>query len=186
MKPFNTSVLIDPNGQMAGKYSKIHAFDVSVDGAPQYVESDSKTMGNRLNLIDTNLGKIGMSICYDMRFPEIYRIYALQGADLLFTPSSFILMTGKDHWEILLRARAIENSTYVIAAGQCGIKYDGPTYGRSMIIDPWGTVLANAGDREGVIVAEIDLDYKKKIAQQISSVTNVRSDVYRLEERNEK
>ena len=130
--------------------------------------------------LDAELGKLGLSICYDMRFPELYRLMALEGAEIFVAPSSFLLMTGKDHWEVLLRARAIENSCYMLAAGQCGVKYDGPTYGRSLIVDPWGNVIAKASDKPCVITGEIDLDYQKKIKRQVLTLENRREDVYSL------
>lgn len=179
-RPYNTTMLISPEGELVAKYSKIHVFDVDVINAGSYRESDSKRPGNEIKVVDTELGKLGLSICYDMRFPELYRLMALEGAEVFFAPSSFLLMTGKDHWETLLRARAIENSCYMIAPGQCGVKYDGPTYGRSMIIDPWGTVIAVASDKPCVITAEIDLDFRKKVKKQLITLENRREDVYTL------
>jgi predicted amidohydrolase len=180
-RPYNTTMLINPNGELVAKYNKIHVFDVDVKNAGSYRESDSKKPGKNIVVVDTeDYGKFGLSICYDMRFPELYRLMALQGAEVFFAPSSFLLATGKDHWETLLRARAIENSCYMLAPGQCGVKYDGPTYGRSMIIDPWGTVIATASDKPCVITAEIDLEFRQKVKKQLLSLENRREDIYKL------
>ena len=179
-RPYNTSMLIDPKGELRAKYHKIHGFNVDVEGAGSYRERDHKKPGDEIVVADTELGKLGLSICYDMRFPELYRIMAMEGAEIFFVPSSFLLMTGKDHWEVLLRARAIENSCYVLAGGQCGVKYDGPTYGRSLIVDPWGNVIAKASDHPCVILGEIDLGYREKIRRQVLTLENRREDVYSL------
>ena len=179
-RPLNTSMLINPKGELVAKYVKIHGFNVDVEGAGAFHERDHKKPGDDIVVVDTELGKLGLSICYDMRFPELYRLMAMEGAEIFFAPSSFLLMTGKDHWDVLLRARAIENSCYVLAAAQCGVKYDGPTYGRSLIIDPWGNVIAKASDKPCVITGEIDMDYRKKIKRQVLTLENRREDVYTL------
>lgn len=181
-RPLNTTVIIDPQGNCVSKYTKIHVYDADLEGAGSYRESEEKKPGNEIVVTDAGkLGKWGMSICYDIRFPEMYRIMAMEGADILFAPSSFMLMSGKDHWEVLLRARAIENSCYVIAADQVGMKWDGPTYGRSLIVDPWGNVIAKAPDKACVITAEIDLDYRMRMKRQLITLENRRPDVYTLE-----
>ncbi len=180
-RPFNTSIVINPKGEMAAKYRKIHVFDADLEGAGSYRESDEKKPGSEIVVADAGeLGKWGLSICYDIRFPELYRIMAMEGADVLLAPSSFMLMSGKDHWEALLKARAIENSCYVIAPAQIGKKWDGPTYGRSMIVDPWGNVIARAPDSVCVITAEIDLDYRMRMKRQVITLENRRPDVYTL------
>lgn len=180
-RPYNTSMLFSPKGELVAKYSKIHVFDVDVEGAGSFRESDSKCPGSDIVVYDTNeIGKLGLAICYDLRFPELFRLMALEGADLCFNPSSFLLMTGKDHWETLLRARAIENSCYIMGADQCGVKYDGPTYGRSIIIDPWGNVIAKAPDYPCVITAEIDHSYRMRVKKQVITLENRREDVYSL------
>lgn len=180
-RPWNTTMLIDPEGELRAKYNKIHVFDVDVENAGTFRESDSKKPGDEMVVFDTkDIGKLGLSICYDIRFPELYRLMAMEGAEVFFAPSSFLLMTGKDHWEPILKARAIENSCYMIAPCQCGVKYDGPTYGRSMIIDPWGIVIAVASDKPCVITAEIDMDYRQKVKRQLLTLENRRNDVYTL------
>ncbi len=180
-RPFNTSCVINPKGEIVAKYRKIHVFDADLEGAGSYRESDEKKPGEEIVVADAGeLGKWGLSICYDVRFPEQYRIMAMEGADILFIPASFMLMSGKDHWETLLRARAIENSCYVIAADQIGKKWDGPTYARSMIVDPWGNVIAKAPDDVCVITAEIDIEYRLRMKRQVITLENRRPDVYTL------
>lgn len=180
-RPYNTTMLINPKGELTAKYNKIHVFDVDVENAGSFRESDSKKPGDEMVVVDTKeIGKLGLSICYDIRFPELYRLMAMEGAEVFFAPSSFLLMTGKDHWEPILKARAIENSCYMMAPCQCGVKYDGPTYGRSMIIDPWGIVIAVASDKPCVITAEIDLNYRQKVKKQLLTLENRREDVYTL------
>lgn len=182
-KFFNTTVVINPDGEVIETYRKIHLFDVEVENGPAMKESHTKEYGNRVVVVDTEYGRWGLSICYDLRFPELYRLLALQGAELLFVPAEFTLHTGKDHWETLLRARAIENQCFVVATAQIGRKPLFSTYGRSMIVDPWGTVLAVAPDIETIITAEVDLDRVFKIREQIPCLQNRRSDVYELKER---
>lgn len=180
-KAYNTTMVIAPDGQLAAKYRKIHVFDVDVEGGNSFRESDTKIPGKDIVVYDTKeLGTWGLSICYDMRFPELYRIMALEGAQILFAPASFLMQTGKDHWDHLLCARAIENSCYVIAAAQYGVKHDSIEYGKSMIVDPWGNIIAKASDHPCVITAEIDLDYLEHVRRQVLSLKNRRPDVYNL------
>ena len=183
-KPFNCTMLISPDGKLAAKYHKIHLFDVDIakDGV-YYKESDNVSFGEKITLCNTKeVGNIGLAICYDIRYGELFRIMALKGADIFMTPADFTLNTGKDHWEVLLRARAIENGCYVIAPNQIGRKSKFTAHGNSMIIDPWGTVIARASDKEGVITAEIDLDYCQNIRRQVLTLENRRTDIYALKE----
>ena len=126
------------------------------------------------------VGHLGLSICYDIRFPELYRIMALEGAQILLTPADFTMPTGKDHWETILRTRAIENGCYVVAPAQCGVKPKFQAYANSMVIDPWGNVIARASNRPEVITAVIDLDYLAQVRRQIFTLENRRPDVYQL------
>lgn len=179
----NTSVLISPDGEILAKYSKLHMFDITLaDGTP-YRESDKVQSGSEIVTVETELGVFGMSICYDLRFPELYRLMALRGAQVLFVPASFTMPTGKDHWEPLLRARAIENGCYVVAAGQIGTKPAYTAYGNSLVADPWGTVIARAKDKAGITYAEIDLDYLDQVRSQIPSLKNRRTDRYEVIEK---
>jgi len=168
-KPFNRSILIAPTGEMAATYDKIHLFDVTLAEGQSYRESSQAAAGDTLTLAKTELANIGLSICYDLRFPNIYRRLALAGAEILTVPSAFTRPTGQAHWHILLRSRAIENACYVIAPAQCGTHPgERETYGHSMIIDPWGEVIAEASaDHPQVISAEIDLARVAKVRSQI-------------------
>jgi len=156
---YNTSVLIGPSGEIEAVYRKIHLFDVRLGTGANFTESASIAPGKDVVVADTPVGGIGLSVCYDLRFPELYRTMAARGdVRFLCVPSAFMPQTGKDHWEVLLRARAIENQAFVLAPAQCGRHSEGrASYGRSLVVDPWGLVLAQAGDRPGVITADCDL-----------------------------
>jgi deaminated glutathione amidase len=179
----NTSVHLGPDGEIKAVYRKLHMFDVEVDGRV-YRESALEQPGQEIVLSQTAGGvRLGLSVCYDLRFPELYRILALQGARVLLVPAAFTLATTRDHWEILLRARAIENQCFVLAANQIGEHPGGQrSGGRSMIIDPWGTVLAQAPDSEGHIFAELDLARLEEIRTQLPALANRRPDAYRWPE----
>ena len=176
----NTSVHVGPDGELKATYRKLHMFDVEVGGR-SYRESELEEPGEEIVLSRTAEGvELGMSICYDLRFPELYRILAVRGARVLPLPAAFTLVTTRDHWESLLRARAIENQAFVVAANQVGVHPDGHrSGGRSMIVDPWGVVLAQAQDTEGHIVAELDLARQGEIRAQLPSLANRRPEVYR-------
>jgi predicted amidohydrolase len=171
-KAYNTSVLFGPDGTLLASYRKMHLFDVdlSASGGVCFQESATTGRGQELVVADTPIGKVGLSICFDLRFPEMYRALCDQGAELLTVPSAFTLMTGKDHWHALLRARAIENQAWVIAPGQWGHHDDKGlrlSYGHSLIIDPWGTVVAECGDGEGFCMATMDSERTRRIRTQI-------------------
>jgi predicted amidohydrolase len=156
-KTANRSFLIDPKGAIAARYDKIHLFDVDLPSGEKYRESNTVAGGSRAVTADLPWGKIGLSVCYDMRFPQLYRALAQSGAFLLTAPSAFTETTGKAHWHVLLRARAIENGAFVVAPAQGGTHANGrKTYGHSLIVSPWGEVLAEAGTEPGIIVADID------------------------------
>lgn len=167
-RPTNRSVMVDAAGNIAMQYDKIHLFDVKLPDGSMYEESMHVVAGTERVLAETALARMGMSICFDLRFAAHYRALAEQGAEVLLVPSAFTRPTGKAHWEILLRARAIENQAFVVAAGQCGVHPGGrETWGHSMIVDPWGEVLAQAGEEPGVIVAEIDLERVRRLRAQM-------------------
>jgi deaminated glutathione amidase len=175
----NTSCVFDPEGELTAVYRKIHLFDVEV-GGQVYRESESEEPGDEPVVAHAEDWSIGLTVCYDVRFPELYRILALEGAELATVPAHFTTPTGKDHWHVLLRARAIENQLYVAAAGQVGETIPGkPAYGRSLIVDPWGTVLAQAPDEETVIVAELDKARMRDIRAKLPSLANRQADAYR-------
>jgi predicted amidohydrolase len=156
---FNTSVLLAPDGSVAATYRKLHLFDVDVPDGPRFQESATTAPGRRIATTAIGPHVFGLSICYDLRFPELYRCLADAGATVLTVPAAFTAQTGKDHWEVLLRARAIETQCWVLAPGQCGRHDDGGlrnSHGHSMIVDPWGHVVARCSDGPGVAVADLD------------------------------
>lgn len=172
---YNTSVLFGPDGARIAAYRKIHLFDVDLPGRVTFKESDSKLPGAEVVCAPTALGAIGLSVCYDVRFPELYRRLTFAGAQLITIPSAFTFPTGEAHWDILIRARAVENQAYVIAAAQFGPNVHGfSDYGNSSIVDPWGRVIGRAGDNEGVVVAPIDLDYVARMRRELPALVNVR------------
>ena len=180
-RPFNSTMVIDPRGNLAAKYHKIHPFDVVIPNGPVNRESERICPGDEIVTVDTGeVGHLGLSICYDMRFAEMYRIMALEGAQILLMPADFTMPTGKDHWETILRTRAIENGWYVVAPAQYGVKPKFQAYANSLVVDPWGNVIARASNHPQVITAEIDLDYLQQVRRQIFTLENRRPDVYSL------
>jgi len=175
----NTSVHVGPSGEVRAVYRKVHMFDVEVDGTV-YRESEHEAPGEEPVLTEAGDVEVGMTVCYDLRFPELFRILAVRGARVLAVPSAFTLATTRDHWETLLRARAIENQAFVVAANQIGEHAPGlRSGGRSMIVDPWGVVLAVAPDRETVVTADLDLDQQDEIRRRLPSLANRRPSAYR-------
>lgn len=167
---YNTSVLFAPDGQRLAHYRKIHLFDIDLDPAVSFRESAAILAGDQAVVVDTELGRIGLSICYDLRFPELYRKLRGQGAELLLVPAAFTMTTGRDHWEPLLRARAIENQCFVLAPAQYGRHGDAglrESYGHALIADPWGQVVACAANGEGLALAEIDLERVNRIRSRM-------------------
>jgi deaminated glutathione amidase len=177
-KAFNTSVLIGPDGDDLAAYRKIHMFDVDVDGIA-YRESDHEEPGGEIVVAPLPQASLGLSVCYDLRFPELYRILAVRGARIVAVPSAFTLATGRDHWEVLLRARAIEDQVFVLAPNQVG---EAPphfrSYGRSTIVDPWGVVLATAPDEECFAAADLDLAAQERVRESLPSLANRRPQAY--------
>jgi predicted amidohydrolase len=177
-KAFNTSVLIGPDGEDLAVYRKIHMFDVEAGGVT-YRESDHEQAGGEI--VDAAVGDlgVGLTVCYDLRFPELYRILAVRGARLIAVPSAFTLATGRDHWEALLRARAIENQVFVLAPNQVGeARPHYSSYGRSAIVDPWGVVLATAADGERFAAADLDLAAQERIRETFPALANRRPEAY--------
>jgi predicted amidohydrolase len=176
---YNTTVVIDPMGQIIARYSKIHMYDVVLDGVAEYQESATVTPGDELAITEIDGIPVGLTICYDLRFPELFRILALKGAQAIVLPAAFTLMTGKDHWESLIRARAIENQLYMIAPAQCGAHPPARwCYGRSMVVDPWGTVVTTASDGVGIAHAIVDPSRVDAVRRQIPSLANRRPEAY--------
>lgn len=167
---YNTSVFFSPEGEVLGTYRKIHLFDVDVPGGVRFAESATCKPGEQTAVVDTPLGRFGLTICYDLRFPELYRRMVDGGAEMILIPSAFTLATGKDHWEPLIRARAIETQCWVLAPAQHGRHDDGGlahTWGHAMIVDPWGLPVATASDGPGIALAEIDLGRVERVRQAI-------------------
>jgi deaminated glutathione amidase len=176
---YNTTVMIDPTGEIIARYSKIHMFDVVLDGVAEYRESATVTPGDEVVVTEIDGILVGLAICYDLRFPELFRILALEGAQAIMLPAAFTLTTGKDHWEALIRARAIENGLYMIAPAQWGTHPPGNwCYGRSMVVDPWGTVMTTASDGVGIAHATVDPSRVAMVRRQIPSLANRRPEAY--------
>jgi predicted amidohydrolase len=174
----NTSVLVGPDGSDLAVYRKIHMFDVDVGGV-SYRESAFEDPGSEIVTASLGEAELGLTVCYDLRFPELYRILALRGARLISVPSAFTTTTGRDHWEVLLRARAIENQAFLIAPNQIGVApphYD--SFGHSMIVDPWGRVLATAPDEECFIAADLDLAAQDEVRDSLPALANRRPEAY--------
>lgn len=172
-RTYNRSLFIGPAGDVLASYDKIHLFDVDLSDEEQYRESDDIKPGSNepVTVSEKELGRLGLSVCYDLRFPELYRALTAKGAELLTVPSAFTATTGKDHWEPLLRARAIENTAYVFAPAQTGTHgRNRVTHGHALIIDPWGTILADAGTDEGIAVAQIESERISQVRRQIPSL----------------
>ena len=180
-KFYNTSVLINREGAIVATYRKIHLFDVELANGDKHAESERIVAGDQLVTVEIDGITFGLAICYDLRFPELFRALKLRGAQILLLPASFTLHTGRDHWEILVRARAIENQCYVVAAGQVGTSQPGKeSFGRSMIVDPWGLVLAQAQDLPTVILTDIHLEQIERVQKQIPCMEHRAPHVYKL------
>lgn len=184
-RSYNTSVLFNDKGEIIATYRKMHLYDVEMEDRISIKESDAIKPGSELSVVDTPVGKMGLSICYDVRFPELYRSLALQGAQIMFIPAAFPIYTGYLHWELLIRARAVENQCYVIATGQYGFYDTGEgvedaKYGSSMIVDPWGTVIARAPEGEGIITADIDITKVDEFRNTIPCFKHRKPEYYQL------
>jgi predicted amidohydrolase len=179
-KAYNTAVFYGPDGSILDVYRKIHLFDIDISGNVSANESQRIEPGDTIVTVEADGHVFGLSICYDLRFPELYRLLALEGADILLVPAAFTMFTGKDHWHALLRARAIENQAFVLAPAQIG-PHDpnAQCYGHTVIIDPWGIVIAQAPDTEGVVVADLNFDELRRIRRQLPSLANRRPAAYR-------
>jgi predicted amidohydrolase len=171
----NRSFLINGKGDIQTYYDKIHLYNASISGGETHTESNRFIAGDKVALATTPWGKLGMTICYDLRFPNLFRKLAKSGADFIAVPSAFTHMTGQAHWHVLLRARAIENGCYIIAPAQTGSHPNNRrTYGHSLIVNPWGEIISDSGTNEGVTIAEIDTEMVRKIRQQLPSLEHDR------------
>ena len=172
----NRSIIISQDGTIAARYDKMHLFDVDLASGETWRESSAYLGGEQPVVVQTPLGQMGLAICYDMRFPDLFSAYAKSGVDVLTLPSAFTVPTGEAHWHTLLRARAIESAAFVIAAAQCGVHEDGrQTYGHSLVVDPWGSILLDMGDLPGLACVDLDLDAIKRVRQQIPVHANRRN-----------
>ena len=169
-RPYNSCVVVSPEGRLHTVYRKIHLFDVELGDGAEYRESKATMPGHEPLVTDIEGLRVGLSVCYDLRFPELYRALADQGAEVLVVPAAFTLATGKDHWHVLLRARAIESQCYVVAAAQWGRHGPRTTYGKSCIVDPWGEVVAQASEGEGLTFANLDRDYVAAVRAKVPSL----------------
>jgi predicted amidohydrolase len=174
-RTYNTSVLLGPDGRRLAIYRKIHLFDIDLPGLEHLKESRAVLPGTEAVLAETPFGLLGLSICYDLRFPELYRGLTRRGARVLAVPSAFTDRTGKDHWEVLLRARAVENLAYVVAPAQVGLHGRGRvSHGHAMIVDPWGAILAQVPDGEGVALAVLDFDRQDRLRRELPALSHTR------------
>lgn len=174
----NTSTLINPRGEIAARYSKMHLFSVKLPDGGVFDEIDHTRPGERLVVAETDFGRVGMTICYDVRFPELFRALTLRGATFITVPSAFTAFTGQAHWKVLLRARAIENQVFVLAPNQVGSSATGVCFhGHSMVVDPWGTVVAEAGEAEELLTVELDTARVAEVRNRLASLQHVRADV---------
>ncbi len=176
---YNTGVVFDDNGERIAKYRKIHLFDVEIPGGKSYRESDTISPGTEVVTFDIGDFRFGMATCYDLRFPELFRRLGEMGADVIMLPAAFTLQTGRDHWELLLRARAVENLCWVAAAGQWGsFPPENLTFGRSMVINPWGLVVRQAPDGVSTVTAELDLETLRATRTRFPALNHIRRDIF--------
>lgn len=176
---YNTTYVFDQQGKLIGKHRKVHLFDIDVPGKITFKESDTLSPGNEITVVDTKFGKIGIGICYDVRFPEIFQIMEAKGARFAVVPGAFNLTTGPAHWELLMRSRALDNQLYLAAVSPArnpNTSYQ--AYGHSMIVDPWGKVLTELDEKEGFVFSELDPDYLQQVRRELPSRKNRRKDLY--------
>ncbi|MDI6643778.1 MAG: carbon-nitrogen hydrolase family protein [Methanobacteriaceae archaeon] len=176
---YNSSFTFNNHGQIVAVHRKLHLFDIEIPGSIIFKESDTLSAGDNLTVFDSEYGKIGVAICYDMRFPEIFRLMAVDGAELIVVPGAFNMKTGPDHWEVLIRSRAVDNQVFMVAASPArNEELSYVAYGNSMIVNPWGDVLARAGSHEEMIYADIELSELEKVRRELPLLKNRRTDIY--------
>ena len=181
---YNTSFIFDKNGELIGKHRKIHLFDIDIEDGIKFKESDTLGRGNNITVFDTEYGRIGVAICYDMRFPELMRLMALKGAEVIIVPAAFNMTTGPAHWNLTLRARAIDNQVYYVAASPArNLEASYHAYGHSALVNPWGEIISQADEKETVLYGEVDLDYLKNIRKQLPLLLHRRTDLYEVIEK---
>jgi predicted amidohydrolase len=186
-KIYNTCYVFNPRGEPIGKHRKMHLFDIDVSGGQRFRESDTLSPGNQITVVDTGFGKLGVAICYDLRFPELARLMALQGTTVLAYPGAFNLTTGPAHWEILFRTRALDNQAFVLGCAPARDPAAGyVSYGHSLAVSPWGGVLGQLGAEEGQLIVELDLDEAARVRRELPLLRHRRTDVYELREREQR
>ncbi|MCR1933089.1 carbon-nitrogen hydrolase family protein [Clostridium tepidum] len=182
-KIYNTSMIINNEGILIAKHRKIHLFDINVKDGITFKESDTLTPGNKITLFDTPWGKLGVMICYDIRFPELSRIMAIKGAKIIFTPAAFNMTTGPAHWDTLFKSRALDNQVFMVGVAPARNENSNyVSYGNSLITSPWGDIIAKLGAQEDILFSEIDLDYENKIREELPLLKHIRKDIYNLTE----
>lgn len=182
-KIYNTAYIFDREGRNIGKHRKIHLFDIDIEGGQTFRESNTLSSGNSIEVFETDIGKIGVIICYDIRFPELSRLLVEKGAEIILVPAAFNMTTGPAHWEILFRTRALDNQVFMIGAAPArNEKSNYISYGNSIIVDPWGRVLNRAKEREGIVLETINLGLVKKIREELPLLKHMRRDLYRINE----
>ncbi len=182
-KIYNTSYIFDRNGELLNRHRKVHLFDVDIKDGIKFKESDILDSGNNVTVIETEFCKIGIAICYDMRFPELMKLMALKGAEIIIVPAAFNMTTGPAHWHYLSKVRALDNQVYFVTASPSrNLDSSYVAYGHSLIIDPWGNIISEAGIEEEIIYGYIDLERVKKIRQELPLLKHMRTDIYKIDE----
>ncbi len=180
-KIYNTSYVFDGSGKQIAKHRKMHLFDIDVKGGQYFKESDTFTPGKDVTIFDTKFCKIGLAVCYDIRFPELSRLIAAEEAEVIIYPAAFNMTTGPAHWELNFRSRALDNQVYTIGVAPArDMESSYHSYGNSLVVSPWGNVLNRMDEKEGYIIQEIDLDYVKKVRSELPLLKHVRNDIYSL------
>lgn len=179
---YNTSYVFDPKGNQIGKHRKVHLFDIDVEGGQSFKESATLSPGNSYTVFDTGFGKMGLIICFDIRFPEIVRLSVDAGARVIFVPAAFNMTTGPAHWELSFRARALDNQVYMVGcAPMRDVNADYVSFGHSIVTDPWGAVAGELDEKEGALICELDLDYIDQVRRQLPLLSSRRTDLYKLD-----
>lgn len=185
-KIYNTSFIFNPKGETIGKHRKIHLFDIDIDGGIKFKESDTLGAGNKVTVVDTEYGKIGVAICYDMRFPELMRQMSLKGAKMIVIPAAFNMTTGPAHWNLTIRARALDNQVYFVAASPArNLNASYHAYGHSAIVNPWGEIIDQADEKETILYGKVDMEYVEKIRRELPLLKHRRLDLYDIVDKNE-
>lgn len=178
---YNTAYVFDSAGNLIGKHRKVHLFDIDIENGIKFKESDILRRGNKVTVVDTEFGKIGLAICYDMRFPELMRLMVLRGAEMIIVPAAFNMTTGPVHWDLTLRARALDNQVYYAAVSPArNLDASYHAYGHSALVNPWGEIIKQADEKETLLISEVDLEYVKKIRNELPLLKHRREDLYKL------